>query len=94
MESVNWQHIQVKLSASMCALHGVLGKRGYDVQVCVTGRGERCERTSEDHGVTFAGWSLLPFDLLVPLPPGSLTVPIPLVPDMPSARCFGTSHTA
>jgi hypothetical protein len=38
----------------MCAVHGLLGKSGYDVQVCVTGRGERCERTSEDHGVTSA----------------------------------------
>lgn len=68
----------------MCALHGLLGKSGYDVQVCVTGRGERCERTSEDHGVTSAGQFLLPFDLLR----------LPLPSHVPSAHCITTPHTA
>lgn len=49
-------------------LHGLLGKSVYDVQVCVTGRGERCERTSEDHGITSAGQFLLSFDLLILFP--------------------------
>ncbi len=63
----------------MCALHGLLGKSGYDVQVCVTGRGERCERTSEDHGVPSAGQSLLPSDLLLLFPPPPSPLPSCLI---------------
>ena len=73
----------------MWALHGHLGKSGHDVQVCVTGRSERCERASEDHGVTFAGQFLLPFDLLFPLPlcPSSSPSPPPS-PSLPPRLPF------
>lgn len=80
----------------MCAIHGLLGKSGCDVQVCVTGRGERCERTSEDHGVLSAGQSLLPSDLplLFSPPPPNPRPPWILVFSHPSARRIATTHTA
>ena len=79
----------------MCALHRHLGKSGHDVQVCVTGRGARCERTSEDHGVTSAGQSLLPFDLLLLFPPSLFDLlRLPLPSHMPNTHCNTTPHTA